>query len=80
MTKPIVATALMMLYEEGKFGLADPVCKYLPEFADLRVLRAPEAPLTDTVPAIREPTIHDLLRHTAGFRRGLGRARRRACR
>lgn len=73
MTKPIVSTALMMLYEEGKFQLVDPVAKYIPEFAGLHVLRAQDAPLTDTVPAIREPTIHDLLRHTAGFARGLGR-------
>lgn len=72
MTKPIVATALMMLYEEGKFQLVDPISKYIPEFVGLRVLRALDAPLTDTVPALREPTIHDLLRHTAGFGRGLG--------
>jgi CubicO group peptidase (beta-lactamase class C family) len=72
MTKPIVATALMMLYEEGKFQLTDPICEYIPEFSGLRVLRAPEAPIADTVPVIRDPTIHDLLRHTAGFARGLG--------
>ncbi len=67
MTKPIVATALMMLYEEGRFQLGDPVGRHLPELADLRVLRHPDADLDDTVPAERPPTIQDLLRHTAGF-------------
>ena len=71
MTKPIAATALMMLYEEGKFQLADPISKYIPEFAGVRVLRASEAPIADTVPAIREPTIHDLFRHTAGLGHGV---------
>jgi CubicO group peptidase (beta-lactamase class C family) len=70
MTKPIAATALMMLYEEGKFQLDDPVSKYIPEFKDVRVLRNPDSALSDTVPARREPTIHDLLRHTAGFTHG----------
>ena len=67
MTKPITATALMMLYEEGLFQLGDPVGLHLPELADLRVLRHPDADLDDTVPADRPPTIQDLLRHTAGF-------------
>lgn len=73
MTKPVVAVALMMLYEEGRFQLADPVCQYIPELASLRVLRSPDASLNDTVPATRQPTIQDLLRHTAGFARGSGR-------
>ena len=71
MTKPIAATALMMLYEEGKFQLDDPVSKYIPEFKGIRVLRTPTSPITDTVPAVREPTIHDLLRFTDGFASGL---------
>lgn len=71
MTKPIVATALMMLYEEGRFQLDDAVSKYIPEFAGQRVLRAADAAITDTVPPIREPTIHDLLRHTAGLSHGV---------
>jgi CubicO group peptidase (beta-lactamase class C family) len=70
MTKPIAATALMILYEEGKFQIDDPISKYIPEFVGIRVLRAPDAALTDTVPAKREPTIHDLFRHTAGFQHG----------
>lgn len=70
MTKPIAATALMILYEEGKFQLDDPISKYIPEFANIRVLRTPDSPITDTVPAVREPTIHDLFRHTAGLMHG----------
>jgi CubicO group peptidase (beta-lactamase class C family) len=72
MTKPIAAVALMMLYEEGYFQLDDPISKYIPEFANPRVLRSPNSSLADTVPAEREPTIHDLLRHTAGLGHGLG--------
>jgi CubicO group peptidase (beta-lactamase class C family) len=71
MTKPIAAVALMMQYEQGYFQLDDPISKYIPELAKLKVLRTPTSPLTDTVPAEREPTIHDLLRHTAGFSHGL---------
>ena len=71
MTKPITSTALMMLYQEGRFQMADPVSKYLPEFAKQQVLRTPDSPLTDTVPATRAPTIQDLLRHTAGFGHGI---------
>lgn len=70
MTKPIAATALMTLYEEGRFQLDDAIAKYIPEFKGVRVLRTPESPLTDTVPAVREPTIHDLFRHTAGLTHG----------
>jgi CubicO group peptidase (beta-lactamase class C family) len=70
MTKPIAATALMLLYEEGKFQLDDPIYKYIPEFRGIRVLRTPESALTDTVPATREPSIHDLFRHTAGLMHG----------
>jgi hypothetical protein len=70
MTKPIAATALMTLYEEGKFQLDDPIAKYIPEFKGARVLRTPESPLTDTVPAVRELTIHDLFRHTGGLKHG----------
>jgi CubicO group peptidase (beta-lactamase class C family) len=74
MTKPIAATALMTLYEEGKFQLDDPISKYIPEFKSVRVLRTPNSPLSDTVPAKREPTIHDLFRHTAGLEHGLSRS------
>lgn len=70
MTKPLAATALMLLYEDGCFQLDDPISKYIPEFAQIRVLSDPTAPLDATVPALREPTIHDLLRHTAGLSHG----------
>ncbi len=72
MTKPLTSTALMMLYEQGRFQLQDPVSKYLPEFATLRVLRKPDGPLTDTVPLERVLTVQDVMRHTAGFTHGLG--------
>lgn len=71
MTKPIAATALMMLYEEGRFQMQDPLSKYIPEFANLKVLRAQDAAITDTVPLERPPTVQDALRHTAGFSHGL---------
>jgi CubicO group peptidase (beta-lactamase class C family) len=67
MTKPIAAVALMMLYQEGRFQLNDPISKYIPEFTSLRVLRDPGSSLTDTVPLERPPSVEDLLRHTAGF-------------
>lgn len=72
MTKPIVSTALMMLYQDGLFQLNDPLSKFIPEFANLRVLRSPNGPLNETVAMEREPTVQDILRHTAGFSHGLG--------
>ncbi len=67
MTKPITSVAVMMLYEEGKFLLSDPVSNYLPEFAHMKVL-PPDAPRGSTpVPAKRPITIRHLLTHTAGF-------------
>ena len=74
MTKPIASTALMMLYQDGLFQLNDPLSKFIPEFADLRVLRDSSGPLDETVAMEREPTIQDVLRHTAGFSHGLGRS------
>lgn len=62
MTKPIVSLALMMLYEEGKFKLDDPVYKYIPEFKNLTVKkRKKNKPIKNDVKII------DLLRHSAGF-------------
>ena len=49
----------------------NPISKYLPEFANLQVLRNPDASIEDTVPLERVPTIQDVLRHTAGFSHGL---------
>ena len=67
MTKPITTVAAMMLFEEGKFQLDDPVSKYIPELKGLRVYVGPK---NETVPVRREPTIRDLMRHTAGFTYG----------
>ena len=68
MTKPITAVAALMLIEDGKLALAEPVDRLLPELANRRVLRTPEAELDDTVPADRPITVEDLLT----FRCGLG--------
>jgi CubicO group peptidase (beta-lactamase class C family) len=61
----------MTLYEQGLFQIDDPISKYLPEFANLRVLRTPDGPLDETVAPEHPPTIHDIMRHTAGFTHGL---------
>jgi len=68
-TKAIASIGLMMLFEEGKFLLDDPVSKYIPEFASPRVLdKFNEMDTTyTTVPANREITIRDLLTHTSGI-------------
>ncbi|HXJ88473.1 MAG TPA: serine hydrolase domain-containing protein [Candidatus Binatia bacterium] len=67
MTKPITSVAVMMLYEEGKFLLEDPVSKYLPEFKNSKVLVKPATGKPYTIPATKEITIRDLLRHTSGI-------------
>ena len=74
MTKPFTSVAAMMLVEDGKVQLTDPVSKFLPELKALQV----SAPSTNalaqsvhvTVPAERQPTVQDLLRHTAGLAYG----------
>jgi len=72
MTKPYTSVAIMMLMEEGKLRVSDPVSKFIPAFATLQV----SVPVTDpytgatkyiNVPTEREVTIQDLLRHTSGF-------------
>ena len=50
MTKPMTSAALMMLYEEGRFQLGDPISRYLPEFAHLRVLRKPDGAALTPLP------------------------------
>lgn len=67
MTKPITSVAVMMLYEEGRFLLDDPVSKYLPEFKSPKVLVKPASGTPYTIPATREISIRDLLRHTSGL-------------
>ncbi len=68
-TKAITATAVMMLWEEGKFQLDDPISKYIPEFKNPRVLENFQQSDTSytTVPAAREITIRHLLTHTSGI-------------
>lgn len=73
MTKPIISTAFMMLYEEGHFFLTDPISKYLPEFKDMKVILDPsKATAGGTEPAKSPITIAQLLSHTAGFVHGIG--------
>jgi CubicO group peptidase (beta-lactamase class C family) len=68
MSKPITTAAVMILYEEGHFLLEDPVSKYLPEFKDPKVLvKPPNGGTPYTIPATRQITIRDLLRHTSGL-------------
>src|SRR5688572_17294349 len=74
MTKPIVSTALMMLYEEGKFGLNDPVSRWIPEFENIHAIEeipssGSGAPATRTVPA-RAITVRHVLTHTSGVNNG----------
>ncbi len=66
MTKPIVSVALMMLVEDGRLFIADPVAKYIPEFADPKVGVEKDGKL-ELVPAKRPITVQDLLRHTSGL-------------
>jgi CubicO group peptidase (beta-lactamase class C family) len=66
MTKPITSVAALMLWEQGRFLLSDPIGKYLPELADLKVADVSSGKL-ELVAAARSITIQDLLRHTAGF-------------
>jgi len=67
MTKPITSVATMMLYEQGAFTPQDPVSKFLPEFADLKVQVTKPDGTKELVPPRRPVTIHDLLTHTGGL-------------
>lgn len=67
MTKPLAAAATMLLVEESRFQLDDPVDALLPELADRKVLKRVSGPLEDTVPANRPITVRDLLTMRMGF-------------
>lgn len=67
MTKPITAAATMILVEECKVRLDEPVDRWLPELADRKVLKRLDGPLDDTVPANRPITVRDLLTFRMGF-------------
>ena len=73
MTKPVTGVALMKLWEQGRFGLDDPLARYLPEFSQTRVFAGLDA---SGKPILRAPDrpilIRDILRHTAGFGYGAG--------
>ena len=68
-TKAITSIGLMMMYEEGKFLLDDPISKYIPEFSNPTVIDKynPKDTTYTTIPAKREVTIRDLLTHTSGI-------------
>jgi len=84
MTKPITSVAALMLVDEGRIALSDPISEYAPEFAKMRVLSRPDRPLEETEDCVRPITVEDLLTHRSGltyadFHRGpIGRAYREA--
>jgi CubicO group peptidase (beta-lactamase class C family) len=68
MTKPMTAVGALMLYEQGKLLIDDPLSKYFPKFATMRVaVRDAGEPTAETVPTNRQITIQDLMRHTSGL-------------
>jgi len=71
MSKPITSVAVMILEDDGKLSVKDPLSKYVPEFKDMKVLVPGKDDKFETVPAEREITIHDLLTHTSGITYGL---------
>lgn len=72
MTKPVTGVAMMILFEEGKWRLDDPVTKYVPEFSKLKVMTGTDAAGKPILAAPkRPPTMRELMSHTAGFGYGL---------
>jgi len=70
MSKPVTSVAALSLLDEGRFALDDPITRWAPEFADVRVLRSPTGPLGETEPAARPITFGDLLTHRSGLTYG----------
>lgn len=70
MSKPITCTAALMLLEEGRFALEEPIARWAPEFSQMRVLRSPTGPLDQTDAAERQITFEDLLTHRSGLTYG----------
>jgi CubicO group peptidase (beta-lactamase class C family) len=74
MTKPVTSVAAMQLWEEGSFELKDPVARFLPEWADLRVFREGSSLKPVSVPAVEPVRMWHLLTHTAGLTYGFHHA------
>jgi CubicO group peptidase (beta-lactamase class C family) len=66
-TKPITAAAVMLLVDDGLVALNDPIARWLPELASPRVVRTPQSPLDDVLPATRPITVGDVLTFRAGW-------------
>ena len=73
MTKPVTSVAAMMLYEEGRLELTDPVSKFIPAFKDMRVFTGGSDQRPVTVPATEPVRVHHLLTHTSGLTYGFHR-------
>ncbi|MEU5951236.1 serine hydrolase domain-containing protein [Streptomyces sp. NPDC047525] len=67
LTKPVTAAAVMMLVEDGRVALDDPIGEWLPELASPSVVRAPDSPVDDVVPAVRPITVFHLLASRTGY-------------
>jgi CubicO group peptidase (beta-lactamase class C family) len=67
MTKPVTSAAALMLLEEGKLRLDDPITRWLPEFSGMQVLKDAAGPIDETYPAARDITVEDLMTHRAGL-------------
>ena len=70
MTKPVTVAAALRLIEQGRLRLQDPITRWAPEFAHMRVLKRPDGPLDETSPAPRPITIEDLMTHRSGLSYG----------
>src|SRR5262249_28009760 len=68
--KPVTSALALMLFEEGRFALSDPVTRWAPELSKMQVLRTPDGPLDETEPAERPITFEDLLTHRSGLTYG----------
>jgi len=74
MSKPITTVAVMMLYEEGKFELSEPIGQFIPAFKDVKVYKSGTTKDMVLEKPERAPTIHDLIRHTTGITYGWGKS------
>lgn len=74
MTKPVVSAAALALYDRGEFALTDPISRWLPEFAEMRVFAGGSDVRPVTVPATAPITVWNLLTHTSGLTYGFHRA------